>query len=204
MRRQGRATAAEQRQRLPLLRRVRKVRRLAQRDAVLLAARRQVLSRQHERRRPALLARLRRARLSLHHRVVRDVGDELVRRERDEPRDALVGALEARAVEEVLRHLVGDLCGARAQFLVSPRNIEWRRCAVVRRTMGLYVSMLRSSSSALRVSSDAAAAEEEEAAMTSAERSARRRHATQRRDLPRMRLRRFANRARVALTDAPL
>ena len=38
--------------------------------------------------------------------------------------------------------------------------------------MGLYVSMLRSSSSALRVSSDAAAAEEEEAAMVSVERSA--------------------------------
>ena len=37
--------------------------------------------------------------------------------------------------------------------------------------MGLYVSMLRSSSSALRVSSDAAAAEEEEAAMVSEERS---------------------------------
>ena len=35
--------------------------------------------------------------------------------------------------------------------------------------MGLYVSMLRSSSSALRVSSDAAAAEEEEAAMVKVE-----------------------------------
>ena len=55
---------------------------------------------------------------------------------------------------------------------MSNAKIAWQRCAAVRRTMGLYVSMLRSSSSALRVSSDAAAAEEEEAAMTSVERGA--------------------------------
>ena len=67
---------------------------------------------------------------------------------------------------------------------MSNAKIAWQRCAAVRRTMGLYVSMLRSSSSALRVSSDAAAAEEEEAAMVSVEAaSVERSDATSERDL---------------------
>ena len=83
--------------------RVRVVAGLAQGDAVLLGARREVLRREHE---PLgrLAARLSvlLAHLAVLQRVIGQVGDKLVRGERDEARDALVRRLKAREAEEVV------------------------------------------------------------------------------------------------------